>query len=275
MIIGRRKELAALERAYQDNESQFITVYGRRRVGKTYLIREFFKEKDCHFLHVTGRPHGKLRDQLEHFIEAVSKTFFNRAPLKTPKNWKEAFKFLTEHIEKIDGKIVIFLDELPWLATKRSNLLDMIDLYWNNEWSGMNNIILVACGSSASWILKNIIYNTGGLYNRTTLEIKLSPFKLKETKEYLYYKTVKLDEKQVLSLYMASGGMPFYLNYATVGKTAQQNIQHLFFDENDPLAIEYDKLFDSLFDPNLPQAPAFKYGVRQFNKILALLSIFL
>ncbi len=249
MILGRKREIALLNRAFASKEAQFLTVYGRRRVGKTYLIREYFKQQPCIFLHVTGLQHGNLRQQLDNFTQAFSKTFYNKTPLLPARDWSDALRLLTLEIDKYaDQKVVIFFDELPWMATPKSRLMDTIDFYWNNQWAGNHNIIFIACGSSASWLLKNIIYHKGGLHNRTTIEIKLAPFKLAETREYLEAKGVKLNDKHILSLYMAIGGIPYYLDYIKAGLTAQQNIQQLFFDEYAPLKSEYDKLFESLFD---------------------------
>ncbi len=248
MIVGRKREQEALERAFRDNESQFITIYGRRRIGKTYLIREFFTEKDCIFLQVTGLQNGTLKQQLENFHVAILKTFRSANVLRKPANWREAFEQLTYEIAQAEKKVVVFFDELPWLVTQRSGLMSMIDFYWNNQWSGMKKVIFIACGSSASWILKNIIYHTGGLHNRTTVEIKLEPFNLAETQHYLESKHVTLGKKHILSLYMAVGGIPYYLNYVLPGYSATQNIQKMFFDSHAPLAHEYHKLFTSLFD---------------------------
>ncbi len=248
MIIGRKREKERLERAYLSSEAQFITVYGRRRVGKTFLIREFFSEKDCVFMHVTGKQGGLLKDQLQVFARALSRTFYDGTPLEPPTSWEKAFIKLTSLIEKSDKKVILFFDELPWLASRRSGLMDAITEYWNSVWAGMPKVIFVACGSSASWILEKIIYNKGGLYNRTTLEINLLPFKLWETREFLESEGVKLNDNHILSLYMAVGGIPYYLNYVLPGHTAQQTIQELFFDDNAPLQSEYNKLFESLFD---------------------------
>ena len=123
MIIGRKREQELLERAYKAKKNQFITVYGRRRVGKTYLIQEFFSQKESLFFHVTGLQNGSKKKQLENFIEQVAKTFLDDLPLKTPPNWKEAFKMLTSQLQKTDKKVVLFFDELPWMITKKSGLL--------------------------------------------------------------------------------------------------------------------------------------------------------
>ena len=248
MIIGRKREQESLERAFKSRESQFITMYGRLRVGKTYLVKEFFSQKDCVFLHVTGKQQGKLKEQLEAFRQDAYNTFPIKALFNPLKSWYEAFDILNDEIKKTDKKVVLFFDELPWLATQRSGLLDEIDHYWNNKWAWTKNVIFVACGSSASWMLKNIIYNTGGLYNRTTEEIHLEPFNLAETQEYLTSKNVHLSNKHVVSLYMAVGGIPYYLNYIEPGLSVQQNIQRLFFDKNAPLKNEYYQLFELLFN---------------------------
>lgn len=200
------------------------------------------------FLHVTGKQRGLLKDQLEAFRQDALDTFSIKAFSKPLRSWNEAFDILNDEIKKTDKKVVLFFDELPWLATQRSKLLEEIDHFWNNKWAWAKNVIFIACGSSASWILKNIIYNTGGLYNRTTEEIHLETFNLPEARDYLKSKGIELSNSHILSIYMAIGGIPYYLNYVESGLSAQRNIQHLFFDKNAPLKNEYSKLFESLFD---------------------------
>lgn len=247
MIIGRVEEQMMLNRAYGSNEPEFVVVYGRRRVGKTYLIREFFTTKKCQFFHATGLQKGSLKKQLKKFSDSLSETFFDNTPLDVSENWDDAFGILHKQILKSKGKIVIFLDELPWMATRKSNLLQEIDYYWNHHWSRMPQVILIVCGSSASWLIKKIIYNKGGLHNRVTVQMKLSPFNLSDSRAYLRSRKIKLNEKHILSLYLAFGGIPYYLKYVEPGLTAEQNIQKIIFDANAPLKDEFKKLFDSLF----------------------------
>ncbi len=249
MIIGRVKEKKQLENACKSKEAEFIVVYGRRRVGKTYLVREFFSAKKCLFMHVTGVDKGNIQTQLSKFTEAIASTFFNNAPLETPASWNDAFQLLHKQIiTQHNKRIVIFLDELPWLVTKRSGLLQTIDHYWNHYWSQLKNVVFIVCGSSASWIIKNIIYAKGGLHNRASAEIRLLPFTLIETKEFLKYRKINLNDRHILTLYMTFGGVPYYLKYIESGLTAEQNIQNILFANNAPLRDEFRKLFQSLFN---------------------------
>ena len=194
----------------KSNKSEFIVSYGRRRIGKTYLLREFFKQSQCLFMHCTGIRKARTSTQLKKFTAALADAFFNGAPLKTPDNWDDAFELIHAQTINRSEKIVIFLDELPWLSTSKSNLLNTIDYYWNHYWSTQNNIILIACGSSASWLMKKIIYNKGGLHNRVTRELPLEPFQLYEVKAFFKDKKIKLNNEQILDIYLATGGVPYY-----------------------------------------------------------------
>lgn len=246
-IVGRKEEQRKLNKVYQSREAEFVVVYGRRRVGKTYLIREFFKSKKCTIFHATGLKKGTMTKQLQRFSEVFSQTFFENIPLKAPKSWEEAFKLLHDQVIKQKEKTIIFLDELPWMATPKSGLLQEIDYYWNRYWSAMAHVILVVCGSSASWLIRKIIYDKGGLHNRLTMQIKLEPFTLAETNAFLKSKKITLNERSILSIYMALGGIPYYLNYVEPGLTAEANIQNICFGKKAPLYDEFNKLFQSLF----------------------------
>jgi len=248
MIISRKSEIKRLKQAYLSKEAELIVIYGRRRVGKTFLIRSLFEAENCRFLVCTGSKKGLLKAQLKHFAEAVTKTFTAGINVKVPESWDEAFKLLTLLIEQNQNeKVVIFLDELPWLASRKSGVLDSLDYYWNQYWSRNPKIKLIACGSSASWLIKKIIYNKGGLHNRCTCELKLDPFTLAEVDEYLVSRNIKLNKKHVLELYMAPGGIPYYLKYVEKGLSAHENTQNILFSKQAPLKDEFKKLFDSLF----------------------------
>ncbi len=187
--------------------------------------------------------------QLQNFTTAISSFFYKDLSIQDPKNWKEAFLLFTKALEKVKKKkVVLFLDELPWLATKRSGCIQMLDHFWNAHWSKNNNLILIACGSAASWMLDHLIHAKGGLYNRVTKRILLEPFNLKETEEYLLSRSIRMSRKQIAELYMAVGGIPFYLREVKKGESATQAIDALCFTKSGLLSEEFTNLFYALFD---------------------------
>ena len=250
MIIGRVSEQKQLRRLLQSREAEFLAVYGRRRIGKTYLIQQYFSKANCLFLHVTGIKNGSLRDQIAHVTEEISRTFFDGLPLQPPSSWQDLFTLLNNAIESVSTKqkVVLFFDEFPWMVTRRGGLLSAIDHSWNRYLSINPRVRLIICGSSASWILKNIINNTGGLYNRVTARLNLEPFNLHETKAFLASRKIRLTEKQVTDLYMVTGGVPHYLKQIPLGKSVTQIIDTLCFQKDGVLFGEFDQLFASLFD---------------------------
>jgi len=251
-IIGREIEQNVLTDIFKSQRAEFVAVYGRRRVGKTYLIEQFCKKQACLFFCITGLHKGTLKKQLDIFTESISKTFFVGTDLQIarPTNWMQAFAWLTNAIKKFSmhKKIVLFFDELPWLASKRSGFKQALDRYWNTTWSKDNKIILIICGSAASWMIKNIINDKGGLHNRITVQLPLYPFSLKETSDYLNYVGNKFNRRQVLELYLVLGGIPHYLEKVKANLSAAQNISRLCFTRSGQLFNEFDKLFASLFD---------------------------
>jgi len=248
-IIGRKYELQELSESFNTKQAEFIVVYGRRRVGKTFLIEQAFKKKRCHFFHVSGIQDEDMKVQLGEFAKSMSETFYDGVSITPANSWMNAFEGLSKAINGVQNKlkVVLFFDELPWMATKRSKILQALDYYWNRRWSKNPRIKLVVCGSSASWIIKNIINNKGGLHNRYTKSLLLKPFTLYETKIFLASNKINLNEKQILQLYMVMGGVPHYLKQIKRGISAVQNINNLCFSENGMLFSEFDKLFKSLF----------------------------
>lgn len=250
LIIGRKAEQKTLEAAYKAEEAQFIALYGRRRVGKTYLVRNTLgKKEDCIFFYSSGIKDGTLEEQLAMFTDEIARAFgIARIIIETKKNWRDVFGLLTEVIKSNATKnIVLFLDEFPWMVTPKSGLLKMLDHYWNRHWSMDKRIKLIICGSASNWIINNIINSTGGLYARTHYDIHLEPFNLHETKEYLTAKGVKLTNKDIVDLYMVLGGIPFYLDQVKPDLSAQQSIEYLAFKKGSFLLKEFSNLYDTLF----------------------------
>ncbi len=252
-IVGREKEVGFLNNVFESKKPEFLAIYGRRRVGKTYLIREFFKDKGIYF-ELTGIKDATKSSQLKNFSTVYSDTFLRGDRIPPPKDWDDALNILRMEIEKTDEskKMIIFFDELPWLASRKSGFLEALDLFWNRYMSSRENIILVICGSAAEWMIKKIISNKGGLHNRLTQSpVNLMPFTLKQTKQYLDALGVHLEQKQIIDLYMALGGVAYYLNLVSKGKSSSQVISDLFFANQAPLLSEFRNLFDSLY--NNPQ----------------------
>lgn len=249
-IIGRKNELKKLKELFTSNTAEFLAIYGRRRVGKTYLIKKFLSAQPCVLFEQTGLNDGNLVQQLEIFATEFAKTFYPGIKITPPRSWVEALRLLTAEIEKIPQNkyVVIFFDELPWLAHRRSKFLQALDHVWNTSWVYRKKMFLIACGSAASWMLEKLIYAKGGLHNRITATISLQPFSLKETQEYLDSRGIKLNQQQVVQLYMVVGGIPHYLRSIRKGLSAAQNINELCFRKQGLLFDEFEKLFTSLFD---------------------------
>lgn len=250
-LIGRDKQIKILENILNSARPEFLAIYGRRRVGKTFLVREFFKnQKEILFFNVSGTKGGTLKEQIRHFTQQMGMAFYNSAELKVNKNWDQTFEQLTKAINTCSSnkKIILFFDELPWMATKNSRLLAMLDYYWNQHWSNNPNLKLIICGSSASWIIQKIIKSRGGLHNRITEKIALEPFDLNDTKKFLNSLNIKLTHSQILLIYMTMGGIPYYLSKIKKGMSAAQTIELLAFSKKAFFLEEFDNLFASLFD---------------------------
>lgn len=250
-VIGRKDEQEKFSKALASAESEFIAVYGRRRVGKTFLIREFFSES-LRF-ELTGMQGVSLQDQLVNFAGALAKAKGLSETLQPPATWQEAFVQLERHIESLRApakgrKHVIFLDELPWLDTARSKFCPALEHFWNSWASKRRDLLLVTCGSAASWMVKNLVEAKGGLHNRVTRKIRLLPFTLGETRAFLRSRGVELTDYKTIELYMALGGVPHYLKMAEPGLSAAQIIDRTCFHPQGELRTEFENLYASLFD---------------------------
>ncbi len=244
-LVGRNKEQQLLLQAFQSPESEMVAILGRRRVGKTFLIKQTFKSIDFEF---TGILHASKQEQLATFTQKLSD--FSGSNYKTkPKNWLEAFELLKQHLKtkRKKSKKIIFIDELPWLDTPKSKFTDALGYFWN-DYAMYNNVILILCGSAASWMIKNIVNHKGGLHNRITKRIEINPFTLLETKQFLEKQHIHFDEYAITQLYMVMGGIPFYLKEIQKGESVAQNIDRICFDKNGLLYGEFSNLFASLYD---------------------------
>ena len=246
-LIGRENELGVLCSLKGAASSSFVALHGRRRVGKTYLVRYAFENTFDFYL--TGIAHVTTHHQLANFYTALQKYDPLAAEWLPPSNWFIAFQQMIKVLEgRKNAKKVIFLDELPWLDTPRSNFIPALEHFWNSWASARNDILLIVCGSAASWMIHKLINNRGGLHNRITHRIKLEPFTLGECERYFKYRMAVFSRYQIVQLYMALGGVPFYLDQVDTSKSAVQNINSLCFGPNGLLRGEFDNLYRSLFN---------------------------
>jgi AAA+ ATPase superfamily predicted ATPase len=245
-IIGRKKEIEQLQSLYKSDKSDFLVVYGRRRIGKTFLIREVFKEKFA-FQH-TALANEDLQSQLMNFNFSLQNQFNSKIESPKPSNWLEAFQFLAAHLEKSKAKRkLIFIDELPWLNTPKSGFLSAFEHFWNAWASAREDVFLIVCGSAASWMVSKIVKNKGGLHNRITARIHLRPFNLSACEALAKKQGIQWNKHQLMEMYMALGGIPYYWSLIPKGISAAQAIDHLFFENSALLKDEMQNLYASLF----------------------------
>lgn len=250
-IFGRDKEKHKLKKTLSSQKAEFVAVYGRRRVGKTHLIRHFYRNSTTYF-EMTGSKGSSIKEQLVNFKHAFNRSFPSQELSKAPDNWTEAMLVLKDAVEadKQEKKISLFFDEVPWIASARSRFLSALEHLWNRYLSERNNVVLIICGSAASWMIKKVINNKGGLYGRLTEMIHLKPFNLVQTEHFLQNLGISWDQQQITDLYMAVGGIAKYHTFIERGLSAAQNIQRLIFDSDGLMHHEFERLFESLFDHN-------------------------
>ena len=245
MLIGREKEIKTLQQAYHSEYSEFVAVYGRRRIGKTFLIREAFNYQFA-FQH-TGVYKETLKKQLRNFRDALKMSGMKK--VRIPTDWSDAFFQLAQFIkESKEEKKVIFIDEVPWLDTPRSGFLSALEYFWNSFASARKDVLLIICGSATSWIINKVLKNHGGLHNRVTYRIHLQPFTLHECEEYAKYIGMRASHYDLIEYYMVLGGVAFYWSRLDKGLSVAQNIDNMIFSETGFLHNEFNELYDSLFN---------------------------
>lgn len=246
VIIGRATEQEILRQRIDSYSSELIAIYGRRRVGKTFLIRQYFNDEFSFYS--TGIYQGTKKEQLREFNRQLE--YYSGHKWKIAKDWFDAFAQLRRYLESLDGckPIVVFLDELPWMDTQKSRFIKAFEYFWNSWGATNKRLKFIVCGSATTWMRENVLSDKGGLYNRTTRSIYLAPFTLHETEQYLLSRGISWNRYQIAECYMILGGTPLYLQMIERNLSLTQNIDNLFFIQNAPLAKEYDFLFRSLFN---------------------------
>jgi type IV secretory pathway TrbF-like protein len=244
MIIGRNKEMGELDGYMKSGKPEFLVIYGRRRVGKTFLIREFFRD-DFTFTH-TGLSGGNTSLQLSEFNKSLRRVRGDSHKKAT--DWLEAFDYLREHIEQAgNGRKVIFIDELPWMDRQKSLLLPALEHFWNGWASGRNDVFLIVCGSATSWVITKLLQDKGGFYGRTTGRLFVKPFTLYDCEAYYRQAGIVFSRYQMVESYMIFGGIPYYLSLMRKELGFAHNVDRLCFCEGGALRGEYELLYRSLF----------------------------
>jgi len=247
MIIGREYETEELLKYYHSNKAELVAVYGRRRVGKTYLVREVFKNE--FFFYCTGSQKvNSLVDQMERFADAMEQS--GLSVQETPKTWMQAFDMLRNAIKSSRSKSrkTIFIDEMPWLDLPNTGFLAAFEYFWNAFASARSDLLCIVCGSATSWITKKLFEDRGGLHDRVTGKINLQPFTLQECEQYFLAKGGGYERYDLIECYMIFGGIPYYLDYIDRKYSLAVNVDRILFAENAPLENEFEELFASLFD---------------------------
>jgi uncharacterized protein len=246
-LIGRETQKNQIEKYFNENRSHFMAVYGRRRVGKTFLIKEYFENKFTFYC--TGLLNGNKNQQLHNFVTNMFSQLKYANENAVINNWYDAFNEFMKALTKIESeeKKVIFIDELPWMDTTGSDFLLGLEYFWNSWASARKDILFIVCGSATSWIVNKLFNNTGGLYNRVTARISVEPFSLEECYRFFNEKGFQYNQAQCIEAYMVFGGIPFYLDQFSREMSPAQNINELCFGKNAFLAMEYQMIFKSLF----------------------------
>ena len=248
MVNGRLEQVKVMQEDMKTKKSSFVAITGRRRVGKTFLIREVYQDNMCFM--VTGIQNAEVQLQINNFVNKIAEYNNGTLILGTISNWQQVFFLLKTYLKSLpkNKKQVIFIDELPWMATAKSGFIQLLAHLWNDYLSKEKHFILVVCGSATSWITQKIINDKGGFHNRVTLPLHLKPFTLAETKQFLDFKKMSFTNTGIATIYMTLGGLPYYLEQIKRGESPTKAIERLCFSETGILKNEYNNLYKALFN---------------------------
>ena len=245
-LIGREQEIKLLKEYTTSDRPEFVAIYGRRRVGKTFLVNRLFDEKMA--FSMTGVLDGSMSEQMDAFVDAMQE--YSGKLIDKPETWMEAFRILKSFLKKkveLKQRCIVFLDELPSMDTQRSGFVRALGYFWNSWASLQDNLTLIVCGSSTSWMIRHIVDDKGGLHDRITHEMHLRAFSLHETESYLKSRGFKWERLSIMHAYMALGGIPYYLGLLNKQESFAMNIDRLFFNESKEMRREYKRLYSTLF----------------------------
>ena len=246
-FVGRTEEITTLQSLLDSEQADLVAIIGRRRIGKTYLVKNAYKTSFS--FHITGVKDANKMTMIKAFVTKIEELSESKLPLAVPDNWLDAFRLLKNYLISLKStqKKIVFLDEFPWMDSRKSGFLSAFEFFWN-DWAVDQNITVIVCGSSTTWMLNNVLNNKAGLHNRITKYIRLEPFTLREARQLLHTKGLKLPDYDIAQLYMAMGGVPYYLNEVESGESVIQSIDRILFSEKSSLKNEFQNLYRALFD---------------------------
>lgn len=245
-IIGRDVEIGRLNAIAESSHAEFLALFGRRRVGKTFLINQVFNDRFA--FKMTGVIEGSLKDQFTAFSDAMEEYGYGLPQM--PQDWMSAFVMLKNALKTVvknGERCIIFIDELPALDAENSNVAGAIGYFWNSWASLQDNVLLIICGSATSWMITHVIDSKGGLHDRLTEEMPIHPFTLREVEEYFGTRQFAWNRQMTLQSYMVFGGIPYYLSLLDKNESLTQNIDRLFFSKETKMRREFRRLFNTLY----------------------------
>lgn len=238
--MGRKEELLLLERGYASARAELMVLYGRRRVGKSALVR-FFCETHPHLM-FEGIEGQTTQSQVESFTRQLKSQIQDPLLQKARfDRWEDVFDYLTGYFRTQSKKQVVFFDEFQWMAAGHSKLVSLIKYYWDNHWKH-SSVMLILCGSIASFMVKKVI-RSKALYGRATLQMKVRKLSPRPSMELMNLQSCET----ALRFLLVFGGVPKYLEEVNSRRSFEQNLEHLFFEQNSIFLDEFSKIFNVHF----------------------------
>jgi len=243
-FVGRERSLGKLRQLLRKKVASLVVVEGRRRIGKSRLVEEFAKEH--RFIQFSGIPPEEDVDaqaQRDVFAGRLAH-YLGFSTLKSD-DWAVLFQMLADKTR--EGRVIILLDEISWMASDDATFLGKLKNLWDLELKKNSQLILILCGSVSVWIEKNILSSTG-FFGRIPVKIRLDELSLYHCNQLLEAQEFIGSDYEKFQLLSITGGIPWYLEQLQVGISAQENIRQLCFSQDGLLVEEFNLIFHDLFN---------------------------
>ena len=240
-FYGRQNEIMQLMDQQEKKTASFIVVRGRRRIGKSRLIKEFSKYFDYFYAFAGLPPEKKTTSklQLEEFSRQLSRQF--KTAFARYDDWSDALWAVGERVQK--GKILLLFDEISWMGSKIQLFLGKIKNFWDLQLKENNRLIFIICGSASAWIEKNIL-SSSGFVGRISYTLTIDELPLSDCVKFWPNNISVYEKFKILSV---TGGIPKYLEEINPKQSAEENIKRLCFTKGGFLVEEFEKIFSDIF----------------------------